>query len=446
MNRNISNAMYGLLDYISYPIGMLLVAPAILHRLGTPEYGLWIIVTAIVSAGGIIASGFGDAGIHHVARLRRERALQPMENTVRSLFAIHLAIGTALMLAVWFAAPLVAHRFVGEHTLSLRHSVICLRLASIAIAIRAIETVPVCVQRAFEVYRGTVQISLVVRVLTLSGAAAVVAEGGNAVDVMVLTTVLMGLGTLLQFYQLRHFVNLRSIQPYPHSQQLHVLLRSGIFVWLQTLGSVVFRQFDRIAVGLFLGTAMVVPYAMSIQLSEPLFGLTASCLSFFFPYLSGRAEAFSPHELKRTVLKAFLCNALLVSAGAAFMFLCGPQLMRAWAGTAVEHAAHVILPLVVLGSALSGLSVVGTYAAQALGMFRVVALISLTSRGVIFLIALFLLQHRSLVGLATARVCYGAAALLVYLPLIRRLELLTSKQALHGELLFSAELREEAQL
>jgi O-antigen/teichoic acid export membrane protein len=67
MSRNLTNAVYGVLDYASYPFGMLLAAPIILHKLGASEYGLWMIATAVVSAGGIIASGFCDANIQRVA-------------------------------------------------------------------------------------------------------------------------------------------------------------------------------------------------------------------------------------------------------------------------------------------------------------------------------------------------------------------------------------------
>ena len=70
MRKHLTNAAIGVLDYVSYPVGMLLVAPIVLHRLGASEYGLWMISTAVISAGGIIASGFCDANIQRVAHLR----------------------------------------------------------------------------------------------------------------------------------------------------------------------------------------------------------------------------------------------------------------------------------------------------------------------------------------------------------------------------------------
>jgi O-antigen/teichoic acid export membrane protein len=121
------------------------------------------------------------------------------------------------------------------------------------------------------------------------------------------------------------------------------------------------------------------------------------------------------------LLKAFLCNLLLVAFGAGMLLLIGNRLIQAWAGVAVARSAARIFPPIVLGSALMGLSVTGIYAMLALGLFRTVSLISLASRGLMLLLMTYLLHHEGLQGLAISRVCYGLLGLLVYLPLLRRL-------------------------
>jgi O-antigen/teichoic acid export membrane protein len=70
MKTHLSNAAYGVLDFASYPIGMLLAAPVVLRNLGFARYGVWAVATAAVSTGAIIAAGFGDANIQHVASRR----------------------------------------------------------------------------------------------------------------------------------------------------------------------------------------------------------------------------------------------------------------------------------------------------------------------------------------------------------------------------------------
>src|SRR5258708_38299386 len=96
VKRHLYNAAYGVLDYVSYPLGMLLVAPIVLHKLGAAEYGLWMIATSVVSAGGIIAYGFCDANIQRVARLRGSGETGSMVHAVRSMMGINLVLGFAL--------------------------------------------------------------------------------------------------------------------------------------------------------------------------------------------------------------------------------------------------------------------------------------------------------------------------------------------------------------
>jgi O-antigen/teichoic acid export membrane protein len=158
-----------------------------------------------------------------------------------------------------------------------------------------------------------------------------------------------------------------------------------------------------------------------VQFAHPIYGLTASGLNFLFPYLSGRASTISSEKLKQTVLKAVACNLILVACGAGILLLVGDRLIRIWAGAAVAQSAAHILPPIVLGSALMGLSVTGTYAMQALGQFRTVACISLAGRAAMLLLMIDLLRHQGLQGLALSRLFYGSVSLLVYLPLLHQL-------------------------
>jgi O-antigen/teichoic acid export membrane protein len=418
MSKHFTNAAYGVLDYASYPIGMLLVAPVVLHKLGASEYGLWIIATALISAGGIIASGFCDANIQRVAHLRGIGNSDLIPNTVRGILGISMTLGLLLAVATWIAAPYAVTRIAIGHQVSPGECLISLRIASVLILLRSIESVPVSTQRAFEQYRGTVQISTAVRLLTLASAAVLAYLGQRTIGILAATAVLMAFGTHMQF---RQFLGAVSLWPRFNPTETRALLGLGIFVWLQAIGGVVFGQLDRIVLGVTLGALAVAPYSLCVQFAHPIFGLTASGLSFLFPYLSGRASTLSISALKRTLLKAFACNLALVIGGAGLLLFEGPRLVRLWAGPVIAASAAKIMVPIVLGSVFMGLSVTGTYAMQALGLFRTVAVISLGSRAAMLLLMIELLHHMGLQGLALSRLCYGSVALLVYLPLLWRL-------------------------
>lgn len=442
MKRHLPNAAFGVLDYVSYPAGMLLVAPIVLHRLGAAEYGLWMIATAVISAGGIIASGCCDACIQRVAHLRGAGQFGLMPHTIRTMLAINITLGFTLAAGVWIAAPYAARHIAASALTPFTECLLSLRIASISILLRAIESVGVGVRRSFEHYRGTVQISTTMRLLTLASAAVLAFLGHGIVSILAATSIFLASGVWLQFRQPRKLLGGASLLPSFHPAETKLLLSQGFFVWLQAVGGVFFSQLDRILLGIFLGATAVTPYALCVQFAHPIFGLTASGLNFLFPYLSSRASTIATAGLRQIVLKAFACNLLLVACGAGILLLMGDRLIQIWAGAAVAHSAVRILPPIVVGSALMGLSVTGTYAMQALGHFRAVAYISLAGKSAMLLLMVDLMHRHGLQGIALSRLCYGAVALLVYLPLLHQLSVSKQREDRVSPLTIPLEARE----
>ena len=293
MRRHLSNAGYGVLDYISYPLGMLVVAPVVLHRLGAAEYGLWMIATAVVSTGSIIASGCCDACIQRVANLRGNGNFILMPQAVRSMLGINIALGSVLAVAVWIAAPYAAVHIVASSHTPLNECVISLRIAGVCILARAIEGVAVGVRRSFENYRGAVYISTGIRLLILASAAVLALFRQNIVSILIATAFALLLGAWLQFLQPRKLFGNAVLWPSFHPAETQALLAKGVFAWLQAVGGVVYSQFDRILLGVSLGVLAVAPYSLCVQFAHPIFGLSTYGLNFIFPHISSRAGTIS---------------------------------------------------------------------------------------------------------------------------------------------------------
>jgi O-antigen/teichoic acid export membrane protein len=424
VRRHLSNAAYGALDYASYPLGMLAVAPVILHKLGAAEYGLWAVSTAVVSIGGVLASGFCDANVQRVARLRGSRELGPvdtasMAHSVRSVLGVNLVLGVLFCLVVWVSAPLASKHITAGYPAQAFECLVDLRIAGIAIVARAAESAFVSTQRAFEQFRTWAQINTGVRLLTLATAALLALLGYRTISIMVATCLFLVLATGLHCWRSLKLLQTTSLSPVFESSETKLLLRTGAFSWLHAFGSVVFGQIDRVILGVSLGATSVAPYTLCVQFTQPIVGLTGSGLQFLFPYLSRHVNAGAEGAFRRTFLKATLCNFFLVAVGAGILLLVGHRLITAWAGPRVASAASSILPPIVIGAALSGFSVTATYALCALGQFKTVATISLSSRAAMLLLMMYLLHRQGPQGLATARLCNGLLALILYVPLLK---------------------------
>jgi O-antigen/teichoic acid export membrane protein len=422
MRAHLSNAVYGVIDYAAYPVGMLLVAPIVLHKLGVAEYGIWTVATAAVSTGGIIASGFGDANIQQIAKLRAAGNTEALENSVRSILGINLVLGALLACAGWLLSPYAARHIAASAIGLEKVCLLSLRIASFLMLVRALESVCISTVRAFEQYGAAVRISLAARILTLGVAAMLAYFGFGTGYLMEATALILVVGTCLQFMKLHKFLGNASLMPTFNRDAMRGLVDFGAFSWLQAVAGVMFGQVDRLLLGVSLGAVAVASYALCIQLAQPVYGMTASCLHFLFPYLSGKVGVIAPKDIARTVLKAIALNFVIVAGGTLVLVMYGDRILHGWAGNAIAGAAAPIFPIIVLGSALLGLSVTATYTLLALGRIRTVAWLSIASGIAMLLMMWWLLPRQGIYGLAIARLCYGSFSLLLYVAVLRSLK------------------------
>ncbi len=419
MRAHLSNAAYGVLDYAAYPVAMLIAAPELLRYMGVPQYGVWVVCTAAVSAGAIIAAGFGDANIQYVASMNSRGNREATLHAVRSMLGINLLLGCFFALISLALVPLIS-RHVTLSNGELYHSCLwALRIASVLMLVRAIESVCVSTQRAFERYGEAVRISIIVRVVTIAGAVIITHYGYGVISIMVFTFALMTLGTLAQLVRLKRQLGASTLSPAFDRQATTALFSFGTFSWLQAVSSVIFSQADRLILGVSLGAAAVTSYALCVQLAQPIYGVAAAGLHFLFPYLSARQAVAQPDVLRKSVLNAFTANLLFVAISAASILLFGRPLLNAWVGHVIAESSSVVLAPIVWSFALLGLGVTAYYSLLAVGRVRIVTVLNLLGGAAMLVLMAWLLPHTGIRGVAVARLAYGLITLAMYLPLVR---------------------------
>jgi O-antigen/teichoic acid export membrane protein len=423
MRRQIANSIYGLLDYAAYPFGMLALAPIVLRHLGAAQYGVWAVATAIVSFASIVASGFGDANIQQVATRRGIGGQEPLLRAVRASMGIHLVLGTAMGIVLLIVAPYLADRLSLTDATLQQACLSCVRIAGVITVIRAIETVCISTQRAFERYGAAVRISIAGRLLSLAAAALLATFTRDVVNIMAATAAFAALGLLAQLIRLRQLLGYQNLAPSFDRTATRELVRFGIFTWLLSATGVVFSQADRLIAGVSMGASAVVSYALCAQMSQPVYGLTAASLHFLFPYFAYQRANATPAALRKALLVTVLMNVLLVFVGAGLLLVFSDRILHLLATDAIARVCASLLPSVLAGSALLALGVSGTYTMLALGRVRPVTLINLTGAVVLLLVIAFFLRSFGVMAIIAARLAFALISLLVYVPLLHELRI-----------------------
>src|SRR5579859_4191504 len=99
------NAFYSIAEYIAQPVSMLVAAPFLVHKMGLDQYGIWMLVSAILGSIGILSTGFGDATVKYVSSYRGQNNPAGVERTIRATLTINMFLGSLFGLLVWILAP-----------------------------------------------------------------------------------------------------------------------------------------------------------------------------------------------------------------------------------------------------------------------------------------------------------------------------------------------------
>jgi O-antigen/teichoic acid export membrane protein len=424
MRRQLSNSIYGLLDYAAYPIGMLVVAPLILRNLGAAQYGIWMVTASVVNIGSILASGFGDANTQRAASQRGTGHRGGVARVVRAAMGIHLALGLVSALAICCLASQLAVRLAPLDLQLQSTCLLCIRMAAGLTVILAIETVCVSTQKAFERYGAAVRISVGGRLVSLAAAAALAEQSRGVAAIMAVTAIAMTTALALQIIALRQLVGM-PVRPSYEGSVSNDLLRFGIFTWILAAAGALFGQADRLVGGASLGAAGVVSYALCAQLSQPVYGLTAAGLHFLFPYITSRRADKDANALGRTLLVAVATNVGIVAIAAASLLAVSGRLLHLLAPEPLARAGMEVMPWVLAGSTLLALSVTGAYAMVALGRVSTVAALNAAACVALALIAAGSLRDRGVMAIAEGRIAFALIAMCVYIPLWREIRVLT---------------------
>jgi O-antigen/teichoic acid export membrane protein len=417
MKSHFSNAAFGIVDYAAYPLGLLILAPVILHTLGLERFGIWAMANAVLSVGAIAASGFGDANIRSTAMAVETGRRDAVLDSVRCTLGIHLIFGLIAAAVVWLVAPEIAKSVTKLHTELRGDCLLSLQITAALVWIRAVETVCVSTQRAFARYGSAIQISVAARATSLV-AAGLVPLLRHAVAAVMLASLLINATALwVQFHQLKRLLGVNQLTPSLHAQTSRSLLRFGFFTWLQSATGLLFGQADRIVAGVVLGAAALSAYALCVQLAQPIYGLTAAGLHFLFPHLASRSVSGSNSALRHSIVRALAVNITFVLTALTVLIIFGRAILRIWAGASIASAAGSLLPAIACGAAFSALGVTGSYALLALGKPRFVTLVNLTGGLAMLFLFPLLIRHYGLAGIVYGRLLFAPTALLVYFPL-----------------------------
>lgn len=416
-----SNAFYSIAEYIAQPVSMLVAAPFLVHKLGLDQYGIWMLVSAILGSMGILSTGFGDATVKYVSAYRGQNNPAGVERTIRATLTINTLLGGLFGLLVWILAPYSVHHIFKIAPEFHAASIGAIRISAVILVIRSVESVFVSTLRAFERYGPPVKLNVFLRSVVVVSAVVLAALGRGVVAIMAATLFWSALVVVLQAIAARRVVGALNPSPTLAREALAEVFSFGCFSWLQALAGVVFSYADRFLVAAMLGTTPVAIYVLCVQATQPVHGLAAAAFNFVFPHISSRHEAGEVHGPRRVFRLALLSSVGLSLALAAPLVLLGKPLLTLWMGVEFAKQAYAVLAVLTVAHMILAINIVPHYTLLAFGNVRFVSTVNVLGGIVSLGSVALLIPPFGLVGAAIGRLLYGAVTALNLLRARRRL-------------------------
>ena len=416
----VHNGLLNMLEYAAQPALLLLAAPILLRKWGLAEYGVWMLITATISAVANLAAGFADSTVKYVSTYRGTGERERMTGVLRATLLINLALGTVLATAVWTFAPAMVRAVHLDIGLS-SSAILALRIASPILLLRSMESVLLASIRAFERYAPAVVLSTTLRVTTCASTITVAVTSHGIVAATASTLALVIVGTLAEFVVVRRIVGPLNPKRLVTSGELSEVVNFASFGGLQGFAGLLFNHADRWAIGAMLGASAVAYYSVCVQIAQPVHALISAGLNVIFPHLSAKTAttpAAHLHRLVSRILRLNLCLAVLV---ASLVGLSAMPFMSWLLGADFSQRAWPPLAILIIAFALLAGNITGHFTLLAFGDAGYVCAVNLSAAALSFALLFALAPPFGLVGASISRLAYGPVTWLVYARLRQRL-------------------------
>jgi O-antigen/teichoic acid export membrane protein len=418
VRNTVANAAGGLVVAVI----ALAMTPFLLHHLGPERYGLWVLALTVTVAYGYGA--LGDLGlqqtlVREVAAARARGDREAVSRMVCSALALVVVTGAALAAILLFAVPRLLVVF--NVPSGLRSE------AAVVVAVLALQLVfdlPTLILSAViegaQHYAWFRVVEVGSRAVWALAAVPVVLLGGGLVELAVVSLVVsvIWLGVAL--------VGARAAQPdlvvAPRMMDpglaRWLIPRAGGFMTLRVL-SIVYRQMDRIILGVLASAVVVAEYDIVYKIHATAALMLSLAPSAVLPAASYLDAAGDPHRLRTMYLKGTSYAIAMVAPITLAAIVFARPLIELWVGVEYTHltgATRLFLsyPILVSVHAIGLTMVVG------LGRLRTVTRLSAAAIVLNLVLSVVLARRYGLIGVVWGTVVGYAVLWIPYLRTILR--------------------------
>jgi O-antigen/teichoic acid export membrane protein len=352
------NIVWNSLDYVVLPAALLVLTPFFVHRLGSEQFGIWVLANALAGLTGVFGLGLAGATIKFVSAYHARADMLSVERVVASTLTVYGLLGIVTCLVVSLTASfLVGHVFrVGAANVPI--AIVSTRLAGLCFSVRMFQEVLQATVQGCHRYDVSARIGMSTKCAILAASALLVLWHQGVVQILSATVIVSGLSSVAFGLAARKLIPGLRFYPSLNIVSLREVFGFGFYSWLQNLAGTVFAQADVFLVGTLLGPGAVTIYSVCQRLAMQIHSLLSAASAFLFPLSSAARERQDLNLLESISSRALSIGAIAASALGITLFVFSRSILTLWMGPGFASSGTELLKILALAYALLAMSIV----------------------------------------------------------------------------------------
>jgi O-antigen/teichoic acid export membrane protein len=353
----VRNATWNVLGYGAFIILSFVSTPLYIHFLGVQQYGLLVLLNALLIPLGLLNVGFGQATVKYVAESYGNRNRGEAAAYVRTTLLLNMAVGVVGAVAISVSARFltVVVFKVGPSIQQLAQTaVIWCALGWLASqsAITFIG-VPTALQKYNVVSLGNTIyacMNIIVGLLAL-------AMGG---DLLLLVQTRFGCGLIaasLWGLLARKLLDGESLWPRFNMKAFHKTFRFSIWQTVAGVGGLLGGQTDKFLLGMYISTEAVGLYNVAHVIYQVAYGVISKLGEVVFPAISNLEGEGEQERLVGLMLRSSWVLAILISATMGSIYIYSHDLLRLYLGDDIADSSNGVLKVLSFAAIVSAPSI-----------------------------------------------------------------------------------------
>lgn len=390
--------------------------PIIIHMIGLGEYGVWALVSAVISIVGLLEGGIPISTTFFVSSDLALNDRQSISETISISIVAMLILATGAALGLWIGAPFYIS-FI--HTLSdyeSATSVVALKIGAVVIWSRLLQQVFVGIEQAYQQY-GTLNLLGTLQALFSTITLLVVVWAGGRSTEMMMSLAVWGILTLIAHVLfVRYLMAELKLTPYWTRKKAVAIGRYSLSTWVTVLGGTLFSQFDRAIVGGLMGMVPLGIYAALTSITMQINSISAISVQPLLPTLSNLLV--NKQTVQDTIVYqaklAFQTNLLIALGLGGWLIMFAPWVLEIVLPGPATSTDLIIFRILLLIYALYSINAAGYYILFSLKALNYVMIIQLISGIFSLLLIAIGAGNMSLVLVAAGNIGYLGVSLNTY--------------------------------